>query len=127
MLDYKAAQFLVSCGDAVAYVDLQLFWLGEDDSGVNSIDFMNNDVDWFYSAGLALLQNNHATHLTPTTKRLHDKLSQSVAEDEEEFLSEEQKSDAWKSVKEMIDYVLNDKSCRKRDKNKFLAAVRDDN
>lgn len=129
MSDFEEAQFVVRKG-AVTYNDLQLFRLGDyeamEDGGV---EFMTSEYDSDTvienAAGSAMLTNNHSVHLTPTTKRLHKQLDQSVEDDHNASLTEEQKTDAWKTVKEMTDYVINDKLCRNCDKNKFLAAVRD--
>ena len=89
--DYEEAKF-VARSDAVMYSHLELFWLGENDLGDNDVDFTtecDEDVDGNYSSGSSLLRNNHSTHLTATTKRLHENLTKSVAEEADASLTAE--------------------------------------
>jgi hypothetical protein len=56
------------------------------------------------------------------TQHLHQQLEQSMTH-EYSILNEEERTDAWKYGKQIMDLILYDKDCRAIDKSKFLASM----
>ena len=111
--------------------DLAWFWSrGDDDK--NHGDYNKNDdneetasVDFSGMASYddtALLRDNVLLNLTPETQRLHHSLEKSQ-KDNNYPLDEQDKVDAFKSIKDCLDFVANDRHCTKGDMRKFVATV----
>lgn len=128
--DYEEAKYVLLHG-AVTSQDLEKHFITNLNIENESCDSFGMDFSSAYdqeeddcqgTSSSGFIRNNHTVQLSQETSRLHCSLEE-IGTDNSLSITDEDKMNAFKSVKECLDYVTNDRHCRKGDLRKFVSSV----
>jgi len=128
--DYEEAKFVLMTG-AVTLQDIQNHFTTTLNNDNETCDYFDADYSSGYdqeedncelTSSSGLIHNSHTLQLSQDTTRLHCSLDETVL-DNSLPITDEDRINAFKSVKECLDYVTNDRHCRKGDLRKFVSSV----